>query len=538
MKKLLYCLMSLLIILTLTSCDSKKETTVKSEEFVIEDNNLKLDGDSISNDTFYEIFVGAFSDSNKDGIGDLRGVINRLDYLNDGNPNSGKSLGVTGIWLMPIFKSSSYHKYDVTDYYEVDSTYGTKDDLKELITKCHERGIKLILDMPINHTSTSNEWFLNFKSALKNENLTDQYANYYVYCSNSESLNGRTTTNLSGTNYKYECNFDSSMPELNYDNDLVREEVLNIAKYYIDLGIDGFRFDAAKYIYYESKEKTIDFWTWYMSELKKLKSDIYCVGEVWDSQGIITDYYSAMTCFDFSFSQAEGYITTAAKGGSFSSYFSQISNYYNSLKEKNANYVCAPFIANHDTDRAAGYLTLASGNAYSAANLLLMSKGTPFIYYGEEIGLLGSRGGSNTDANRRLKMLWGDDDTVKDPVGATFSIDKQKNGTVIEHKKDSSSLYNHYKKLIMMRNRNPEISKGEYQEIKITSEKYVGGFIATYNNSSCLVIFNNGNNLETIDLTNYSEYKVLNSYAGKSNATLQNNKLTIGEKTVVILRND
>ena len=130
---------------------------------------------------FYEIFVGSFSDSNGDGVGDLRGIINRFDYLNDGDPKSGESLGIEGIWLSPIFKSPSYHKYDVTDYYTIDEQFGTMDDLKELASLCEERGVKLILDLVINHTGSQNEWFKNFESAHRHKDESDEYYDFYSY---------------------------------------------------------------------------------------------------------------------------------------------------------------------------------------------------------------------------------------------------------------------------------------------------------------------------------------------------------------------
>ena len=130
---------------------------------------------------FYEIFTGSFSDSDGDGIGDLRGIINRMDYLNDGNINSGESLGVQGIWLTPIFSSPSYHKYDVIDYYQIDSDFGTEEDLKELFAVCHERNVKVILDLVLNHTSSSNPWFLSFADAHKNKDTASPYYDYYTY---------------------------------------------------------------------------------------------------------------------------------------------------------------------------------------------------------------------------------------------------------------------------------------------------------------------------------------------------------------------
>ena len=516
-------------------CSCNNTVTDDGSEYIINDENLKITDKYNNNQTFYEIFVGAFSDSNGDGIGDLRGVINRLDYLNDGDPNSGKSLGVTGIWLMPIFKSPSYHKYDVTDYYTIDPDYGTIDDLKELITECDKRGITLIIDLPINHTSSTCSWFIKFKEALANNDLDSEYASYYTKCRSGDVPAGRTFNSVGGTSWMYECNFDSGMPELNFDNQAVKDEVLKIARYYLDLGIDGFRFDAAKYIYFGDNKASIDFWSWYMTELRKIKSDIYCVAEVWDGVSLIKDYYEAVDCFDFSFSQAEGLISMAAKGGNVSNYISNLISYNNDIKKSNSNNVMAPFISNHDMDRAAGFLPVSMGSAYSAASLLLLTNTTPFIYYGEEIGMKGSRGGANTDANRRLAMLWGDEDTVKDPVGTTYSKDKQTNGTVVEQLKEKESLYNHYKKLIMMRNYNKEISNGTYKLVNLKTNSSVGGFIATLDNSSCMVIHNTGDEEVEIDLLDY-DYRTINSYAGINTASINDNVLKLGGKTSVVLR--
>ena len=122
---------------------------------------------------FYEIFVGSFSDSDGDGVGDLRGIINRMDYLNDGDDSSGVSLGVEGLWLSPIFKSNSYHKYDVNDYYAIDPAFGTLEDLEELLELCHERDVKVILDLVINHTGLLNPWFSAFTLARRNGDTED-----------------------------------------------------------------------------------------------------------------------------------------------------------------------------------------------------------------------------------------------------------------------------------------------------------------------------------------------------------------------------
>ena len=135
-------------------------------EAIVDDVDLSRYAEAEDNArVFYEIFVGSFSDSNGDGIGDLRGIIDRFDYLNDGDPASGLSLGVEGIWLTPIYDAPSYHKYDVTDYYTVVPDFGTMEDLQELADLCESRNVKLILDLPINHTGNRSAWFSSFVSA-------------------------------------------------------------------------------------------------------------------------------------------------------------------------------------------------------------------------------------------------------------------------------------------------------------------------------------------------------------------------------------
>ncbi|MGN0824708.1 MAG: alpha-amylase family glycosyl hydrolase [Candidatus Coproplasma sp.] len=496
--------------------------------YVAEDNNR----------VFYEIFVGSFSDSDGDGIGDLRGIINRFDYLNDGDPNSGLSLGVEGIWLTPIFSSPSYHKYNVTDYYKVDPDFGTEDDLKELVSLCHERNVKLILDLPINHTSTNNAMFASFTQAQKRNDTESKYYDYYSYYVEGETApSGRSFNQLAGTNVRYECNFEGGMPELNYDNQSVREEMLDVAKYYLNLGLDGFRFDAAKYIYYGEDAKSADFWKWYVDELKKVKSDVYTVAEVWASDAITQVYAPATNCFNFTTSQSTGQIASIAKGGDVNKYTSYVEGYVNKVKAVNDDGMIIPFIANHDNDRAAGFLTVSSGQMYVGANLLLLSCGSPFIYYGEEIGMKGSRGSASTDANRRLAMLWGDDDTIKNPVGSTYPEMNQTNGTVKEQIGQKDSLYTHYKKLIMIRKANPEIACGEYKALKFSGTK-LGGFTSTLNGSTVAVLHNTTTSEITVDLSTVSDidFKVIRATAGLNGAKLNGTTLTLGAQTSVVIK--
>jgi glycosidase len=491
-----------------------------------------------NNRVFYEIFVGSFSDSDGDGIGDLRGIINRMDYLNDGDDSSGKSLGIEGIWLTPIFKSGSYHKYDVNDYYQVDGSFGTLDDLKELAELCHSRNVKLILDLPINHTGKSNSWFSSFSLAHQHNAVDDPYYNFYSYYTQGEPAPaGRSFSPLSGTDIFYECNFDGGMPELNFDSPEVRQAVLDVAKFYLDLGVDGFRFDAAKYVYFGDNAASAEFWSWYLNELRALKPDLYTVGEVWDGDAVTQIYYPAMNCFNFSMCLAEGYIASAAQKGDVNRYTEYVQSYLDTVNPLRADATIVPFIANHDTDRSAGFLPTRTGAAQMAANLLILGPGSPFLYYGEELAMRGSRGGANTDANRRLSMVWGDGDPVKDPIGTTYSTDTRADGTAAEQLSKADSLYNYYKQVILLRKANPEIAGGKYSALKFNATN-VGGFTAELNGKKCLVIHNTTTETFMTDLANrgLAEFTAVSGFVGLGSASLDGTVLTLEGQTSVVLR--
>ena len=489
---------------------------------------------------FYEIFVGSFSDSDGDGIGDLRGIINRMDYLNDGDPASGKSLGIEGIWLTPVFQSPSYHKYDVTDYYTIDQALGTTEDLQELIRICHERDVKLILDLPLNHTGDRNQWFRNFCSAHLLHNEKNNCYNFYTWIGKDAPMPaGRRFEPIPGTDELYECNFSEKMPELDFDNEEVRKAALKIAEYYLDLGVDGFRFDAAKYIYLGENDKNAAFWTEYLEKLRAIKPDIYTVAEVWDGDGVIEQYQKAVDCFHFSTAQTEGIYAETAKGGDVNKLTRATESYLNRLREINPEAMNIPFISNHDMDRAAGYLSMSNGRMQMAANLYILTSGSPFIYYGEEIGLRGSRGGADTDANRRLKMLWGDGDPVQDPEGSDYK--KQTTYSVKDLEGIRGSLLNHYRKLISVRKANPEIARGEYQALTFKDTK-LGGFLCTWNGKTVGVFHNTTGKELTVDLKEATEQTftelaaVLEAVPGEGGATLEGTKLTLGAQTSAVLR--
>jgi len=513
-----------------TGCEYKVLVNVNENEII--NDNYRI---------YYEIFVGAFSDSNKDGIGDLRGLINRLDYLNDGKPNSGKSLGIDGIWLMPVMPSPSYHKYDVVNYYGIDCNYGTMADFEELIDECSKRGIKVIIDLVLNHTSSQHQWFINARNALREGNFDDPFVKYYTL--ETARIAGKTWYDFAvspdGTQYYYEGNFSSQMPELDLDNTDVRREIMDIVKFWLDKGVGGFRLDAVRYFYYGEDYRNIQFLKWFNDECKKIKEDIYIVAENWAGDISIQEYYQAVNCFDFGMSGSSGEIYYSAQGiASVTEFTQRLAMYQKQVLEKNPLAILNPFISNHDQDRAAGFLPVEDNIMHVAANLYLLSSGNPFIYYGEEIGMKGSRGTANTDANRRLAMLWGDRDTAEDPRGSTYDNKLQTNGTVKSQLPKKDSLLNHYKKLIRLRKANPEIARGIVEPLDFSQYTTFGGFISDYNGSRAAVFHNTGLNEVSIDLSLYTNmyFSVIRGYAGNGKAALNGKILTLSGYTSVILK--
>lgn len=537
MKKTATVALLIAVVLVSSLCLAACSRNVLKREYVMEmTNELKANIIDDNYRTFYEIFVGGFSDSNGDGTGDLRGVINRLDYLNDGDPNSGKSLGITGIWLMPVMFSVSYHKYDVVDYKTIDPDYGTMEDMRELVDECHKRGINVIIDLVLNHTSNQHKWFKEARKARQNGDTDSPYYDYYsVKIGKSGGGWYDFATDPQGNHWVYEGNFSSDMPELNYDNPAVKDEVEQIAKFWLtDVGIDGFRLDAVKYFYYGDDARNVELLGWFNGMCKTYKQDVYIVGENWSNEVSVLNYYQSVNCFDFAFSELGGYVVSSTKYGAAGIFTSSVESYYNSTKAANPEAIMAPFLSNHDMDRSAGYLKAEDKSLQLASSMYLLMPGNPFIYYGEEIGMKGNRGTASTDANRRLAMLWGDKrDLVKDPVGATYKAEDQTNGTVKKQVKDKNSIYNHYKYLIALRNANPEIARG-----KVTAINTFGETTAVlkyeYNGSVVYVMHNLSSGEISLDVSALNVRSLRG--AATANSTLIGNQLKIGAFGSVVLK--
>ena len=225
--------------------------------------------------TWYEVFVYSFYDGDGDGIGDLAGLTEKLDYINDGDPATDTDLGCDGIWLMPVMPSTTYHKYDVTDYCAIDSEYGTMEDFDAFVEACHERGIHVIIDLVMNHSSTQHEWFQTAAEYLRNlpegaepDAAECPYVDYYHF----SRENGGGYCELDGTDWYYEAQFWSEMPDLNLDSEAVREEFAGIVDFWLDKGVDGFRLDAAKEYESGNIEGNVEILSWFNTMVKEKRT--------------------------------------------------------------------------------------------------------------------------------------------------------------------------------------------------------------------------------------------------------------------------
>lgn len=467
MKKVLSLSVLLLSLVTLGGCGETTTTSLNTSDTETSSNdenttsinsaydfNYEAPNDDIgqvyenASGAYYEVFVYSFYDSDGDGIGDINGVSEKLDYLKD--------LGISGIWLMPISPSPSYHKYDVTDYKEIDPQYGTLDDFKNLLEEAHKRDIKVIIDMVINHTSDEHPWFeLSYQSYMSGSGKYAEYYNWY-----DEDLDGSQSKYSKYKDAYYESQFSPDMPDLNLDSNYVREEVVDILTYWLNLGVDGYRLDTVINYYTGDETKNIDFLNFIRETCKSVKEDVYIVGEAWTSEASILNYSStgnSYFAFNLSDKSNPGF-RSSANNRTGQVLAEAVSSFTNNTRNKNSESNTAYFISNHDNDRWGKAFSgeYATQQLKLTSSLYLLSPGNPFIYYGEEIALNGTRGGSQTDANRRLHMIWdSNDDTgeTNDPPGADYDFSNQPKDGVNQQLEDKTSVLYHYKKIINLRNK-------------------------------------------------------------------------------------
>jgi len=419
---------------------------------------------------FYEIFVRSFYDSDGDGIGDFNGLTQKLDYLNDGDPNTDTDLGVTGIWLMPIHESPTYHGYDAIDYRSINPDYGTMDDFKAFLDAAHDRGIKVIIDYVMNHTSTEHPWFQ--KSAAGDP----EYRDFYRWSDTNPGYSGpwgqtvwHNFHNGQGYAEYYYGVFWSGMPDLNYENPAVRDSMFAISDFWInEVGVDGFRQDAVIYIdedgsTLKNTDETLQFWQDFNANLKAANPDAFAVGEAWEPTDIALQYVNdSRLDYVFEFDLANA-ILNGVNGGSADPILSHMQTVYNEYPFLGYG----TFLTNHDQNRVMNVLGEDVGKAKAAASVYLTLPGIPYLYYGEEVGMLGQK----PDENIRLPMQWSSEPNAGFTSGSPWRTPNsnfaQFNVEVMET--DENSLFNHYRDLIQFRNDTPALQTGEY-EAGLTSE--------------------------------------------------------------------
>ncbi len=434
--------------------------------------SLSLFAQTKTNGVYYEIFVRSFHDSNGDGVGDINGITEKLDYLKD--------LGISGLWLTPIHPSPTYHKYDVLDYKAIDPEYGTLDDYKRLVTEAHKRGIRILLDLVVNHTSSEHPWF---KASCGNDAT---YKDFYVWSDTARS-NG-WYSNPKNPQEKYYAFFWERMPDLNFNNPEVRRRVIDAGAFWIkDMGIDGFRLDAAQHVY-EPNDVVLNnqWWSEFRSAMKQLNPNAFIVGEVWNKDSIVATYLKSSLDASFNFDLSIA-INQALKDTNANGFINKLSQIHRLYESYNPNFVDAIFVSNHDQDRYASTFGGDLQKTKQAFAILMSLPGIPFLYYGEEIGMLGKF----PDEYRREPMLWGENEKGNTRwENPRYSTNKTVT-PLAQQLNDANSCYAFYKKLIAIRNANPILSNGKLMPTKlVTNDRTTIAYELHLGKQKALVVHN------------------------------------------------
>ena len=491
--------------------------------------------------TWYEIFVYSFYDSDGDGIGDLQGVISKLDYIEE--------MGFNGIWLMPVMPSPTYHKYDVKDYYAIDPEYGTMEDMDELIAECEKRGIKLILDLVLNHTSSKHPWFIQACDYLKGlkeggEPSVEDCPYYGYYHFKAGTPNSGSWYRVGTTEYYYEGSFVSDMPDMNLENKALRAEIEAIMKFWLEKGIGGFRLDAAKEFYSGTPDKNIEVLRWVNDYAKSITPDAYLVAEVWDLLNVYSQYYASGidSVFNFAFADAKGRITKTltyqGDANNAQAYVKALLNSQEAIRSYREDAIDAPFFANHDLGRAAGYMRYDERKVKMAATLNVLMSGSAFVYYGEEIGMTGS----GRDENKRAPMFWSAESKAEGMTNGPKDREVQENrfASFAEQQKDPNSILNFYKDTILLRNQNPEIARGTVAQLEEITDGDIAAISKTWNDSTIYLLYNLSETEQkqvVLPMEQYG-YKEIAGYLSVDGGevTLENGTITMPAYSVVVLR--
>lgn len=434
---------------------------------------------------FYEVFVRSFQDSSAgplagDGVGDIRGLISRLDSLNDGDPATTTDLGVTGLWLMPVSPSPSYHGYDVTDYRGIEPKYGTLEDFRALTGACHARGIRVILDLVLNHCSDRHPWFAEAVDPASPRH------DWFTWSATDPGWRGpwgqRVWRRASGAGGPwYYGLFTAHMPDLNFRTPAVGAEMLAVADYWVGrehgLGADGFRLDAVRHLIEngQTQENTSETHAWlrtFQSRLKKSNPDAMTIGEVWADSPTAASYVGRTgpgadrdpgagneLDMTFAFDLGAAMVQSARTGAA-----GPIMAAQRLALESFPPNQYGRFLTNHDQTRVLTLLKGDAGAMRAAAAMLLLGPGVPFIYYGEEVGMTGDK----PDENLRTPMQWTPEEGAGFTTGAPWQAihADRASANVRDQSDDEKSLLSWYRRLIRLRAGSLALRCGGFEEVE------------------------------------------------------------------------
>lgn len=440
---------------------------------------------------FYEVFVRSFYDSDGDGIGDLQGLSAKLDYLNDGDPQTDSDLGVNALWLMPIMESPSYHGYDVVDYYTVEQDYGTNEDFKQLVAEAHQRGIQVIVDLVINHTSSQNPWFLE---SARDPNSPKR--DWYIWNQQDPQFLGPWKQDVwyEKNGAYYYAVFWSEMPDLNYQTPAVTTQVYDVARYWLQkMGADGFRMDAVRYLVEQnllekdrllaSSPANLQWLQAFRDYCATVDPEAMTIGEVWTDTPEAARYVNrGAQDLVFEFELADALLSSVMTGSP--------SKFQSTRQEVLANYPpgqYGTFLTNHDQNRVMNVLQGDLDKAKLAAAALLTLPGVPFIYYGEEIGMMGAK----PDEQIRTPFQWSAEQAAGfttglpwEPVNADYAM-----VNVAAQREDPDSLFNTYRQLIHLRQAHAALRTGSFTALT-SSSGLVDAFLREQGDDRLFVVLN------------------------------------------------